>query len=96
MSEKLNRQSVKGWLEKRSGWTFKKDSLIKEFEFKSFRDTIVFVNRVASLADEAENRPGMDIRDEMVRLYLKTPKAGGVTQADLDLAQRIDFATSAR
>ena len=96
MSEKLNRQSIKGWMETRSGWTFKKDSLIKEFRFKSFRDTIVFVNRIASLADEATNRPGIDIRDEMVRLYLTTPKAGGVTQADLDLAQRIDFATSAR
>ncbi len=43
MSEKLNRQSIKGWLEKRPGWTLKKDSLVKEFEFKSFRDTIVFV-----------------------------------------------------
>ena len=96
MSEKLNKQSVKGWLEKRSGWTHKKDSLVKEFQFKSFCDTIVFVNRIASLADETENRPAIDIRDDMVRLFLTTPKAGGVTQADLDLAQRIDFATSAR
>jgi 4a-hydroxytetrahydrobiopterin dehydratase len=96
MSEKLNRQSIKGWLEKRPGWTLKKDSLVKEFEFKSFRDTIVFVNRIASLADESENRPAIDIRNELVRLALTTPRVGGITQADLDLAQRIDFATSAR
>jgi pterin-4a-carbinolamine dehydratase len=32
----------------------------------------------------------------MVRLTLTTPEAGGITQKDLDLAQRIDFATSAR
>jgi 4a-hydroxytetrahydrobiopterin dehydratase len=96
MSEKLNKQSVQGWLEKRPGWSLKKDSLIKEFRFKSFRDTIVFVNRIASLADEAGNRPDIDIRDEMVRLTLTSPDAGGVTQRDLDLAQRIDFATSAR
>ena len=96
MSEKLNKQSVQGWLEKRPGWKAKKDRLVKEFEFKSFRDTIVFVNRIASLADETGDRPDIDIRNEMVRLSLTTPKVGGITQKDLDLAQRIDFATSAR
>ncbi len=78
------------------GGTSRRTRLIKEFQFKSFRDTIVFVNRIASLADEAGNRPDIDIRNEMVRLTLTSPDAGGVTQRDLDLAQRIDFATSAR
>jgi 4a-hydroxytetrahydrobiopterin dehydratase len=96
MSEKLNKQSVEGWLEKRPGWSVKKDALMKEFHFKSFRDTIVFVNRIASLADETGNRPDIVIRGETVRLTITTPDAGGITQEDLDLAQRIDFATSAR
>jgi len=96
MTEKLNKESIQGWLEKRPGWSLKQDVLVKEFHFKSFRDTIVFVNRIASLADEAQNRPEIDIRGEMVRLSLSTPSAGGVSQADLELAQRIDFATSAR
>lgn len=96
MSEKLNKQSVQGWLEKRPGWKAKKDRLVKEFTFKSFRDTIVFVNRIASLADESGHRPDIDIRNEMVRLTLSTPEVGGISQEDLDLAQRIDFATSAR
>ena len=96
MSEKLNKESVRGWLEKRPGWTVKKDALVKEFQFKSFRDTIVFVNRIASLADESGNRPDIDIRDEMVRLTLRSRKVKGITQTELDLAQRIDFATSAR
>ena len=96
MSEKLNKQSVQGWLEKRPGWSVTKDRLMKEFHFKSFRNAIVFVNRIASLADESGNRPGIDIRNEMVRLTLTTPDVGGITQADLELAHRIDFATSAR
>lgn len=96
MSEKLNKQSVQGWLEKRPGWKVKKDCLIKEFQFKSFRNTIVFVNRIASLADESGHRPDIDIRNDLVRLSLTTAEAGGITQKDLDLAQRIDFATSAR
>lgn len=96
MTEKLNKQSVQGWLEKRPGWKMKKDCLVKEFNFKSFRDTIVFVNRIASLADESGHRPDIDIRNEVVRLALTTPEVGGISQKDLDLAQRIDFATSAR
>ena len=96
MAEKLNKQSIQDWLEKRAGWKMKGQALIKEFTFKSFRDTIVFVNRIASLADETGHRPNIDIRDNMVRLALTTPKVGGVSQEDLELAQRIDFATSAR
>lgn len=96
MPEKLNKQSIQSWLEKRPGWRFKSNSLIKEFKFKSFRNTIVFVNRIASLADESEHKPDIDIRNDLVRLALSTPKVGGVSQEDLDLAQKIDFATSAR
>jgi 4a-hydroxytetrahydrobiopterin dehydratase len=96
MIEKLNEESVLGWLEKRPGWNLKEEALVKEFRFSSFRDTIVFVNRIASLADESGHRPAIDIRNEMVRLTLSTPKVGGVSQQDLELAQRIDFATSAR
>ena len=96
MSETLNQESVQGWLEKHPGWKFKEGSLLKEFRFKSFRDTIVFVNRIASLADESGHRPAMDIRGEMVRLMLSTPGVDGITQADVEMAQRVDFATSAR
>ncbi len=36
MTEKLNKQSVQGWLEKRPGWSVKKDCLVKEFRFQVF------------------------------------------------------------
>jgi len=96
MAEKLNRQSVQDWLEKRSGWKLKGQSLTKAFTFKSFRDAIVFVNRIASLADETTNFPVIEINGPVVRLSLSTPEVKGITQEDLDLAQRVDFATSAR
>ena len=96
MTEKLNKQSIQSWLEKRPGWSLKGDSLVKEFRFETFRNTIVFVNRIASIADESGHRPGIDIRGELVRLTLSTPEVKGISQRDLDLAQKIDFATSAR
>jgi 4a-hydroxytetrahydrobiopterin dehydratase len=96
MTEKLNKQSIQDWIKMRQGWKQKGKALVKEFRFDSFRDTIVFVNRIASLADEAGHHPDIDIRDEMVRLALKTKDVDGISQLDLELAQRIDFATSAR
>jgi 4a-hydroxytetrahydrobiopterin dehydratase len=96
MAEKLNKQSIQDWLQKRPGWRVKGQSLVKEFTFGSFRDTIVFVNRIASLADETKHQPNIDIRRNLVRLSLTTPEVDGISQRDLELAQRIDFATSAR
>jgi 4a-hydroxytetrahydrobiopterin dehydratase len=42
------------------------------------------------------HHPDIDIRYTTVSLTLTTHKAKGLTQKDLDLAGRIDFATSAR
>jgi 4a-hydroxytetrahydrobiopterin dehydratase len=53
------------------------------------------VNRVATLADSHGHRPEIDIRDAVVTLTLTTEDVGGITEKDLDLAEQIDFATSA-
>ena len=96
MSEKLNTASIQGWLKTRKGWRRKSNKLVKDFDFESFRSSIVFVNRVASLADNAQHHPEIEIRFNEVRVTLQTHDAGGVTQKDITLAEQIDFATSAR
>jgi 4a-hydroxytetrahydrobiopterin dehydratase len=96
MSRKLNDESVKGWLKGRDGWRRKGDALVKEFRFPSFRDAIVFVNRLATIADEANHHPDIDIRYGMVRVGLTTHDSGGITEMDLTVAEQIDFATSTR
>ena len=96
MAEKLNRESIQGWLKERKGWKRKSNALVKEFELQSFRDSIVFVNRVATLADQADHHPDIDIRFDRVTLTLSTHSARGITEKDLKLAEQVDFATSAR
>lgn len=96
MPEKLNDESVEGWIETRRGWTKEDDALLKTFEFSSFRDSIVFVNRMATLADERDHHPDIDIRYTKVRVSLSTHDAGGITEKDLEMAEQIDFATSTR
>jgi len=95
-AEKLNTESIKGWLSGRKGWKRRSNKLTKDFEFPSFRDSIVFVNRIASLADDVNHHPDIDIRYATVTVTLTTHDAGGITDKDLSLAEQIDFATSAQ
>ena len=95
MTDKLNNESIDGWLKGRKGWKRSENAITKIFKFESFRNAIVFVNRVASLADEMDHHPDIDIRYSTVTLRLTTHSAGGLTEKDLKLAERIDFATSA-
>lgn len=95
MAKKLNSESIRSWLRTRKGWKRQSNKLLKDFEFPSFRDSIVFVNRVATLADKEDHHPDIDVRFSTVTLTLSTHDAGGITEKDLTLAEQIDFATSA-
>lgn len=91
---KLNAESVRGWMNTRRGWRRRSNKLTKDFVFSHFRDSIVFVNRVATIADTHKHHPDIDVRDGTVRLSISTERVGGITEKDLDLAEQIDFATS--
>jgi len=94
-AEKVNAESIKGWLTVRKGWKRRANKLTKDFGFDSFRDAIVFVNRIATLADGMNHHPDIDVRYSTVTVTVTTHDAGGITEKDLDLAEQIDFATSA-
>lgn len=94
MMTKLTPESVRGWMSDRKGWKRRANKLTKEFVFSHFRDSIVFVNRVATIADTAKHHPDMDIRGGTVTLSLATEEVGGISEKDLELAEQIDFATS--
>jgi len=92
--EKLNEKSVGDWLEEQEGWKKDGDMITKEFEFDSFRDAIVFVNRVATIADDVNHHPDIDIRYSTITVAMTTHDAGGLTKRDLALAEKVDHATS--
>ncbi|HVF07325.1 MAG TPA: 4a-hydroxytetrahydrobiopterin dehydratase [Actinomycetota bacterium] len=92
--EKLNTESIRGWLATHRGWKRQANKLTKDFSFPSFRDSIVFVNRIASVADQHNHHPDIDVRYSTVTVSVTTHDAGGITSKDLELAEQIDFATS--
>lgn len=96
MSEQVSAESLAGWTDEHKGWKVENDRLVKAFRFRSFRDSIVFVNRLATIADDRDHHPDIDIRYDVVRVSLWTHTTGGITDRDVGLAEEIDHATSHR
>ena len=57
-------------------------------------DGIAFVDRIAKVADEMDHHPDIDIRYTKITTTLSTHDAGGITQSDLKLAERIERAVA--
>jgi 4a-hydroxytetrahydrobiopterin dehydratase len=66
-------------------------SITRELAFADFAAAIVFVNRVAEAAEQADHHPDILVHGwNKVRLTLSTHSQGGLTDADFQLAAQID------
>lgn len=72
------------------GWSGTTEGIQKTYRFTDFRAALQFVQQVGDIAEEMGHHPDIDIRYNQVRLALVTHDAGGVTERDLALAQRVD------
>jgi 4a-hydroxytetrahydrobiopterin dehydratase len=71
-------------------WQREDDSLVRAIQAPTFPDGINLVSRVADVAEQRNHHPDIDIRWRTVTFRLSTHSAGGITEADLDLAATID------
>jgi 4a-hydroxytetrahydrobiopterin dehydratase len=90
MRQKLSDLEIQRALGGLAGWSRRGDTLVKTYAFDRFADGIAFVGRVARVADEMDHHPDIDIRYTKVTMSLSTHDAGGITQSDLTLAQKIE------
>ena len=73
-------------------WNLDSESgaLVRHFEFPTFADAIAFINRVATIADEHDHHPDIDIRYRRLRFSLISHDVGGLTRRDWSLVRLID------
>lgn len=90
MTERLSDIAIQRALGGLSGWSRRNDTLVKTYAFRTFPEAIGFVNRVAGAAEAADHHPDLDIRYTKITATLSTHSAGGITQKDFDLAERMD------
>ncbi len=92
MAEKLagaEREAALGQLE---GWTevAGRDAISKRFVFANFTDAFGWMTKVALVAEKMDHHPEWFNVYKNVDVTLSTHDAGGLTQLDIKLAQKMD------
>jgi 4a-hydroxytetrahydrobiopterin dehydratase len=74
-----------------SEWQREGDEIVRELKFDDFASAMAFVNRVGEAAENANHHPDILVHGwNKVRLSLTNHSAGGLTEADFEMASRID------
>lgn len=77
-------------LSRMPAWSGNHAAICRTVELASFPAAIEVVDRVAEVAEELDHHPDIDVRWRTLTFSLSTHSAGGVTDADVGLAERID------
>ena len=87
---KLSEEEISERLLRLDGWSKAEVWIEKRFRFKNSLRAMSFVNAVAYLAESVNHHPDIVIHYNEVTLRNWTHAAGGVTEHDFLLAERID------
>ncbi len=90
MAELLNDEQIRERLDA-SEWQREGEHIVRDWQFKDFREAIGFVNRVADVAEEMNHHPDIIVHSwNKVRLSVTNHSAGGLTDADFELSKKVD------
>jgi 4a-hydroxytetrahydrobiopterin dehydratase len=64
--------------------------LRREYQTDGWRSTMLAVNAIAFIAEAANHHPDLEVHWNRIVVRLQTHSAGGVTDKDLQLAERIE------
>ena len=73
-----------------TGWERADEAIQRRFEFEDFAESIAFVNRIAPVAEQLGHHPDIAISWNIVTVSITTHSQGSLTDADFELAGRID------
>jgi 4a-hydroxytetrahydrobiopterin dehydratase len=72
------------------GWIESKKKLERTFKFKSFDESIDFVNKVAKIAEKQAHHPDIEINYDKVKISITDHEKGGVSEKCHKLVKSID------
>lgn len=78
-------RDLQGWVEAKG-----RDAITKTYQFKSFSQAWGWMSRVALFAEKTDHHPEWFNVYGRVEVTLSTHSAGGVTERDVALAQKMD------
>ncbi|GIP39636.1 putative pterin-4-alpha-carbinolamine dehydratase [Paenibacillus sp. J31TS4] len=90
MSVKLSEEQVAVYLSKLMDWRYERQSLVRTYGCRSFREAAQAAAAIAELAELADHHPDLSIQERRLTVSLTTRDCSGVTGKDFCLAQQID------
>lgn len=72
------------------GWELHEGKLRRRFTFPDFKETMVFVNKVADIAEKEGHHPDLRVSYGKVLIELWTHTIKGLSENDFILAAKID------
>ena len=88
--ERLTEEQIEERLCSRESWSLIGNAIERTFVFKNFLRAMWFVNAVGYIAESMNHHPDFFIHYNRVTLKLWTHDAGGLTERDFLLAEKID------
>jgi len=86
----LSDEEIDGQLSGLAGWSREGDAIVREFDRGDFVGSVRFVDSIVEPAEAMGHHPDIEISWATVRVLITTHSEGGLTEADFDLARRID------
>jgi 4a-hydroxytetrahydrobiopterin dehydratase len=90
MADLLDDDAIDERLGELDGWSRDGDSIVKEFKNEDFVGSVKLVDAIVGPAEEMGHHPDLEISWDTVKVSITNHSAGGLTEADFELAGRID------
>ena len=90
MAGKLTKDQVESRLGKLEGWSLADGKLRREFRFKNFVQAFGFMASAAIEAEKMNHHPEWSNVYSKVTVELVTHDAGGITDLDFELAEKMN------
>jgi 4a-hydroxytetrahydrobiopterin dehydratase len=90
MADLLTDTEVEAKLAEVDGWTREGNAITKTFDHGDFVGSVEFVRRLTGPAEEMGHHPDLELSWSKVKVSITNHAAGGLTEADFELAKRID------
>ena len=90
MAELLTDEEIETRLGGLEGWARSGDAIERRFDREDFIGSVEFVKAVVEPAEEMGHHPDLAISWSEVTVSITNHSAGGLTEADFELAGRID------
>jgi 4a-hydroxytetrahydrobiopterin dehydratase len=87
---KINQNDVPAKLKDLPGWELQGEGLAKEFVFKDFAQAFGFMASAAVVAEKMNHHPEWTNVYNKVAVRLTTHDVGGLSEADFELAKRMN------